>query len=115
MTRRELSPAYEEATRNAVSTTEVNLHFMPILAGMDLRPGLAAARCPVLVLAGEHDPLSPPAVVAEIVSALPEGLGELHVVRGASHRVLWDEAETAHALLREFVERVTEYAPSASA
>jgi pimeloyl-ACP methyl ester carboxylesterase len=88
---------------------------MPILSGMDLRPGLAAARCPVLVLAGEHDPLSPPVVVAEIVSALPAGLGELHVVRGASHRVLWDEAATAHALLREFVQRVTLHALSVSA
>jgi pimeloyl-ACP methyl ester carboxylesterase len=115
LTRRELSPAYEEATRNAVSTTEVNLHFMPILSCMDLRPGLAAAHCPVLVLAGEHDPLSPPAVVAEIVSALPAGLGELHVVGGASHRVLWDEAETAHALVREFVQRVTLHALSVSA
>lgn len=107
LVRRALSPAYEAATRHSVATTEVNLHFMPSLARMNLGPGLAAARCPVLVLAGEHDPLSPPVVVAEIVSALPAGLGELHVVRGASHRILWDAADTAHGLVRAFVERVT--------
>jgi pimeloyl-ACP methyl ester carboxylesterase len=107
VTRRAPSQAYEDATRQCVRTPEVNLHFMASLSNMDLRPGLAAARCPVLVLAGEHDPLIPPAVAAEIVSALPAGLGEMHLLSGAAHRLLSDEAETAHRLIREFVERVT--------
>lgn len=107
LTRRAPSPAYHDATRDAVQTPEVNLHFMAALTNLDLRPGLAATRCSVLVLAGEHDPLIPPAVAAEIVSALPPGLGEMHVLSGAAHRLLSDEADTAHRLMREFVERVT--------
>jgi dienelactone hydrolase len=60
---------------------------------MDLRPGLAAARCPVLVLAGALDPLIPPDVTAEIVEALPDGLGELHIISDAAHEVLRDQPQ----------------------
>ena len=99
--------AYQEATRQSLHTPEVNVHFMASMPGMDLRPGLAAARCPVLVLAGEQDPLIPPAVSADIISALPAGFGEMHILPRAAHRILYDEPETAHRLLREFVVRVT--------
>lgn len=79
---------------------------MPALRRMDLRPGLAAARCPVLVLAGVHDPLNPPQMAKEIVSALPPGLGQVHLLDGA-HTLLNDTPESAHALIREFAHHVT--------
>jgi pimeloyl-ACP methyl ester carboxylesterase len=38
---------------------------------MDLRPGLAAVQCPVLVMAGDADPVTPIEDAEEIVAALP--------------------------------------------
>lgn len=104
--RRAPSPAMTAALTHRIFTTEVNVHFMPALRRMDLRPGLAAARCPVLVLAGEQDPLIPPDMAEEIVSALPPGLAALHFLE-AGHTILNDAAEDAHTLIREFAHRVT--------
>ncbi|MDP1793552.1 MAG: alpha/beta hydrolase [Acidimicrobiales bacterium] len=67
---------------------------------MDLRPGLAAARCPVLVLGGELDPVCPVAMSREIAAALPPSLVELHIVPGASHR---DVTIAAIDVIRAFV------------
>jgi proline iminopeptidase len=106
LNRRAPSQAYDEATRDCVQTPQVSQHFMASRSSMDLRPELAAVRCPVLILAGEYDPLIPPALAAEIVSALPEGLGDIHVLSDAAHRLLSDQPETAHRLIREFVERI---------
>ena len=47
---------------------------------MDLRAGLAAVRCPVLVMVGEQDPLVPPSNAQEAVLAIPDGLATLHRV-----------------------------------
>ncbi|WP_275410025.1 alpha/beta fold hydrolase [Actinoplanes campanulatus] len=71
---------------------------------LDLRPDLAAARRPVMVLVGEHDPLIPYRVAAETVDSLPAGTGELHVVPGASHPAIWDAPDATHALIRTFTE-----------
>ncbi|MGW1156846.1 alpha/beta fold hydrolase [Streptomyces sp. NPDC002513] len=90
------------ARARRIATPEVNAHFIPALDRLDLRPGLAAARSPVLVMVGELDPLVPPAVAAEAVDALPPGLGELCVVEGASHQVLWDQPERAHTAIERF-------------
>ncbi|MEV0091151.1 alpha/beta hydrolase [Streptomyces sp. NPDC050738] len=92
----------DEVRARRIATPEVNAHFIPTLDRLDLRPGLAAARSPVLVMVGELDPLVPPAVAAEAVDALPPGLGELCVVEGASHQVLWDQPERAHAAIEQF-------------
>ncbi|HEV7264227.1 MAG TPA: alpha/beta hydrolase [Falsiroseomonas sp.] len=44
---------------------------MRMLAGLDMRAELARIRCPVLILAGEHDGTRPPARVAEVAAAIP--------------------------------------------
>jgi proline iminopeptidase len=49
----------------------LSAHFKGEWNGMDLRPGLAGVRCPVLVIGAELDPICPPAAVAEVVGALP--------------------------------------------
>lgn len=100
--RRPPDDAYARARARRIATPEVNAHFIPSLDRLDLRPGLAAARSPVLVMVGELDPLVPPTVAAEAVDALPPGLGELCVVEGASHQVLWDQPERAHAAIERF-------------
>ena len=52
---------------------------------MDLAPGLAAATCPVLVLAGELDPVCPVEMSDEIVAALTSADVTYERVPGASH------------------------------
>jgi pimeloyl-ACP methyl ester carboxylesterase len=72
----------------------------------DLRPELAKVRCPVLVIAGEEDPLTPAELAAEIVAALPEGLGTLERVPQAGHGVCRDAQEVFFRLVREFIGRL---------
>jgi pimeloyl-ACP methyl ester carboxylesterase len=60
-------------------------------------------RCPTLVLVGEHDPLNPPALGAEIVEAIPNGRARLEVVPDAAHRVFSDNPDHTHRLIREFL------------
>lgn len=75
-----------DALGRAVINFEVMAHFQ---AGehltMDLAPGLAAARCPVLVLAGELDPVCPIEMSDEIVAALTNADVTYQQARGASH------------------------------
>ena len=73
------------------------------LPAMDLLPGLARARCPVLVLAGDQDPVCPLADAQDIAAALPPGLGRLVRVAGAGHGTWRDEPQAALAALREFI------------
>jgi pimeloyl-ACP methyl ester carboxylesterase len=68
---------------------------------MDLRAGLAAAQCPVLVLAGDMDPVMPVVAGEEIVSSLPSGLARFEALPGKSHLQVGDH--TCAPLLREFI------------
>lgn len=70
---------------------------------MNLLPGLAAARCPVLVMAGALDPVCPLADSEDIFAALPPALRELAVFAGSGHGAWRDEPEAAFARLRRFV------------
>jgi 3-oxoadipate enol-lactonase len=42
-----------------------------MLVGLDMRADLAALRCPVLAIAGLHDPLRPPALVEAVANQIP--------------------------------------------
>lgn len=53
------------------------------IAGMDLRPALAAVKAPTLVIAGAEDLAAPPWQAAQTAAGIPEC--RLRVVRGASH------------------------------
>jgi proline iminopeptidase len=69
----------------------------------DFADDLAAARCPVLVLAGEHDPVTPISGSEEIAAALPAELVRFERFANSGHGVFRDEPERAMRLLREFV------------
>jgi proline iminopeptidase len=70
---------------------------------MNLLPGLANARCPVLVLAGEADPVCPLADSQDIFDALPPALRRLEVIADAGHGTWRDQPDAAFAVLRAFV------------
>jgi pimeloyl-ACP methyl ester carboxylesterase len=95
-----------EVQRRRVQTMRVNEHFEPEGFRMDLRPQLAAVRCPVLILVGEHDPVVPPVLAGELSAALPTSVADLHVVPDASHEVLTDNPEAAWPLIKRFIASV---------
>jgi proline iminopeptidase len=85
----------------------VELHFNATEGkAMDLRPELAAVRCPTLVVSGEHDPITPPVCGEEIAAALPAHLSEYVCLAGAGHMLSLDAPAELSATLRAFIERV---------
>ena len=72
---------------------------------MDLLPGLARVQCPVLVLAGEQDPVTPLADAQEIAAAIGATWGRLVTFANAGHGVWRDEPAAAMAVIRDFVAR----------
>lgn len=72
---------------------------------MQLLPGLAAVQCPVLVLAGDTDPVTPMQDAEEIAAAIPEKWRRFEVIRGAGHGTWRDRPEEAMRVLREFLAR----------
>lgn len=70
---------------------------------MDLLPGLARARCPVLVMAGDADPVTPIEDAQDIVAALPAACVRFERFAGVGHGAWRDDAEAAFAVLRRFI------------
>lgn len=75
-------------------------HEMP---QMDLRPGLARVQCPVLVMHGDADPVTPIEDAEEIVAALPPQWVQYQRFAGVGHGAWRDDPEGALALLRRFI------------
>ena len=97
-------PANDDAARRIVFNEEI---LFASAGGeqqtMNLLPGLARAQCPVLVMAGEQDPVCPLADSQDIAAALPAGLAQLATFAGSGHGAWRDEPEAAFALLRRFI------------
>lgn len=72
---------------------------------MQLLPGLARVQCPVLVMAGERDPVTPLQDAQEIAAAIPAPWGELVTFPDAGHGAWRDQPEEAMAVLRAFITR----------
>jgi len=62
-----------------------------VMARPDSRPLLAAVRCPVLVLCGEADQLTPPEHAREIAQGIPGA--ELHLLAGAGHMLTLEQPQ----------------------
>jgi proline iminopeptidase len=70
---------------------------------MNLLPGLARAQCPVLVLAGEQDPVCPIEDSRDIAAALPAQWMQFASIADAGHGTWRDQPDAAFARLREFL------------
>lgn len=70
---------------------------------MQLLPGLARVQCPVLVMAGEQDPVTPLQDAQEIAATIPAPWGRLVTFAKAGHGAWRDQPEEALAVLREFI------------
>ena len=67
----------------------------------DLRPQLAALRCPVLLMVGETDAVTPPDHAREIAAVVPGAT--LHVIEGAGHLPTIETPHRVNALLRPWL------------
>lgn len=70
---------------------------------MNLLPGLAQARCPVLVMVGEQDPVCPLADAQDIAAALPAQWMQFRSFPNVGHGAWRDDPDAAFAELRRFI------------
>ncbi len=73
------------------------------LPQVNLLPGLARAACPVLVMGGEEDPVTPIADQRDIAAALPPQWVRFEAIAGAGHGIWRDRPDAAMALLHDFM------------
>lgn len=71
-----------------------------IMTRPDARPGLAHILCPTLVLVGEGDTLTPPALAQEMADGI--GGAELCVIQGAGHLSALEKPEAVRDALVDF-------------
>lgn len=104
------SPGYSGAPRwqqDGDKYSEVNLHYHQNEVGLDDPwEGLDAVASPVLILAGEDDPLCPLPLVRALAAHLPAQLTQVEVLPGARHTIFRDQPQLAYSFIREFVRRV---------
>ena len=75
-----------------------------IMARPDSRPLLRRLQCPVLVVCGDADALTPPECSREVAAAVPQA--ELHVLPACGHLLTWEQPEVVNALLRDWLARL---------
>lgn len=75
---------------------------MAIATRPDSRPGLAAIRCPTLVMVGDQDQLTPPALAEEIANGISGSL--LAVIPGAGHLSTLEAPDAVGAALEAWLE-----------
>ena len=72
-----------------------------IIGRPDSRPSLAAIRCPTLVLVGEGDELTPPALSQEIAAGIPGA--RLVVVPDSGHLSTLEQPEQVTEALMQWI------------
>lgn len=83
--------------------TEVWTDGLAGLMEMDLRHALPRVRVPALVIVGEHDRVTPPAIAVELVGGLPDAT--LSVIRHAGHMAMLERPVEVNHDLRVFARR----------
>ncbi|MCV2360463.1 alpha/beta hydrolase [Paucibacter sp. TC2R-5] len=98
-------PRDSDAGQRTLLREDILLHFVGgEKQGMDLLPGLARAQCPVLVMAGEEDPVCPLEDARDIAAALPAQWAQFASFPGVGHGAWRDDPEAAFATLRRFIQ-----------
>ena len=95
-----------DALKRAILRHEVGLAFngpKNEQGRMDFRADLGRVQCPVLVMAGDRDPIMPMALTDTMVSCLPPHLTRYERFENCGHGVQRDDPERAFALMREFI------------
>jgi len=92
-----------------IKNTDVALHYsIHEVHAFDPWSVISGVMCPVLVLAGEDDPVCPLPVVEELASQLPAETTRLVRLPRARHTIFRDRPDLAFPAVRNFVSQVTE-------
>ena len=87
-----------------ITSLDVSSHYYRHeLPAFDPWSMTGAVRCPVLLLAGEDDPICPLPVVEELASRLPAETTRLVRLPGARHTIFRDRPDLAFPAVRDFV------------
>lgn len=100
-----------DAAKRALTDPAAALHFNGVhneQGRMDFRDDLRRIRCPVLVLAGDRDPIMPMAFSETIAACLPPHLVRFERFTDCGHGVFQDAPARAFAVIREFIQRPAE-------
>jgi pimeloyl-ACP methyl ester carboxylesterase len=68
-----------------------------VMAREDLRPHLHAIACPMLVMGGDSDGLTPPECAREIAAAVPQS--RLQILADCGHMLTWEQPAAVNAAL----------------
>ena len=82
---------------------EIVAHLNAETRLMDLRPDLGHIPCPVLVVVGHDDPMTPPQAANEIADGIGRDRARVRVIRDAAHTVLLDQPQLTHATIADFL------------
>jgi proline iminopeptidase len=102
-------PLYSPTPMDPAAQTRVQMNVEllmdpgRVMRDMNLLPGLAAVRCPTLVIAGEDDPICPIEGMQDIVDALPTEVVRFERIPKAGHMANNDDPERFFGLVRDFV------------
>lgn len=96
-----------QLSARSIRTTEVSLHFFRNEESR-FSPWsmLDKVSCPVLILAGEDDPMCPLPVVEELASQLPAATTRLVRLPNARHEIFRDRPDLAFPAIEDFMRRV---------
>lgn len=106
------APGFAEQSQRllarSVQTMDVNLHYFGVeTKRFDPWSLLPAITCPVLILAGEDDPICPIEVVEDMAAGLTSTTPRMVRVPGARHAILRDNPAACTAAVRDFVNSLT--------
>jgi pimeloyl-ACP methyl ester carboxylesterase len=104
-------PGYIDELRQrlarSIQTIDVNLHYFRHEAPrFDPWSVLGTIRCPVLILAGENDPICPLPVVEDLARQLPADTTRLIRLPQARHNIFRDQPDLAFPAIEDFVRRI---------
>jgi proline iminopeptidase len=103
------TPANPDAGRRMLYRPDLARAFHEYPTGiwhtMDLLDELNRIRCPVLVMAGELDPITPLEDSMDIVAQLDPEVAQLEVMAGCGHGCWRDKPQESLAIIRDFVAR----------
>ena len=95
-----------EVFRRAILRPDTALHFNGPRnehGRMDFRPVLGRVTCPVLLMSGDRDPITPIVFADELAAALRPDLVDYERFVGCGHGVHAEEPDRALALIRDFI------------
>jgi pimeloyl-ACP methyl ester carboxylesterase len=104
---RSRSAGSADAMVRAIVTDEVALRFNGPNnehGRMDFRPDLRRIRCPVLVLAGDRDPIAPMPFSETIAACLPADLVRFERFAGCGHGLHLEDPDRTFRILRAFIQ-----------